>query len=238
MSLLSGTLSTRISAKRLSFFAGISLLNMLAFQDGIAQFGADTLYKQNRNYSIQTELYDVYKTERADVVMFGNSITFGVDWNELMARKTIVNRGIGSDNTYGFLQRMEYIYKLRPKVCCVMGGINDIYQSIPVEHIFENYKKIVEGLRSHHIVPVIQSTLFVSTMWKKYAEKNPQVARLNAMLVEYAERAGIDFVDLNSLMSKDNILMEELTTDGVHLNARGYALWRDALEKIFHKYGL
>lgn len=203
-----------------------------------SQTSADTLYKQNRNYTIQTELYNIYKTERADVVMLGNSITFGVNWNELMGRTKIVNRGIGSDNTYGFLQRMEYVYSLHPKICCIMGGINDIYLETPVERIFENYKKITAELRLHKIVPVIQSTLFVSTKWKKYSEKNSEVAKLDKMLSEYAAQNGIDFVDLNAVMSKDNILKEELTFDGVHLTAKGYALWRNELEKIFSKYGI
>ena len=203
-----------------------------------SQTSVDTLYKQNRNYTIQTELYKIYKTESAEIVMLGNSITFGVDWNELMGRKGIVNRGIGSDNTAGYLQRMEYVYKLHPKACCIMGGINDIYQNAPVEQVFENYRKIVEELQMHHIVPIIQSTLFVSTRWKRYAEKNADVATLDSLLARYARLRGIDFLDLNSVMSKDRLLREDLTTDGVHLTAKGYAIWRDELEKILQKHGV
>lgn len=203
-----------------------------------SQTDADTLYKQNRNYTIQTELYNIYKTGRADVVMLGNSITFGVNWNELMGRTKIVNRGIGSDNTFGFLRRMEYIYKLHPQLCCIMGGINDIYQYATVENIFENYKEIIEGLQAHKIVPIIQSTLFVSTKWKRYAENNMKIAKLDSMLADHARRKGIEFVNLNAVMSKDHLLLEELTTDGVHLTAKGYALWRDELEKILKKHGI
>jgi lysophospholipase L1-like esterase len=136
----------------------------------------------------------------------------------------------------GFLQRMEYIYKLHPQLCCVMGGINDIYQDAPVENIFNNYKRIIEELQAHKIVPIIQSTLFVSTKWKKYAEKNVEVAKLDSILTDYARLKGIEFVNLNAVMSKDHLLLEELTTDGVHLAAKGYALWRDELEKIFKKH--
>ena len=201
-----------------------------------SQTRADTLYKQNRNYTIQTDLYEIYKTEKADVVMLGNSITFGVNWNELMGRTQIVNRGIGSDNTFGFLQRMEYVYRLHPQLCCIMGGINDIYQDMPAEKVFENYKKIVEGLQAHKIVPVIQSTLFVSTKWKRYSEKNLDVAKLDSMLADYARVKGIEFLNLNAVMSNNCLLREEVTTDGVHLNAKGYVLWRDELEKIFIKH--
>ncbi len=228
----------KIVLRNMSLVAALSCISVLCSSSSIAQSGADTLYKQNRNFTEQTSLYDIYKTEKADVVMLGNSITFGVNWNELMGRTTIVNRGIGSDNTYGFLQRMEFVYKLHPKACCVMGGINDIYQDIPVAQIFENYKQIVEGIQSHGIIPIIQSTLFVSPKWKRSAEKNRDVAALDSMLTLYAAQHGFDFVNLNAVMSKENLLRDELTTDGVHLTAQGYVLWRDELEKIFRKYGL
>jgi len=216
----------------------ICFLGLLNWGRAYSQPSADTLYKQNRNYTNQTELYNIYRTEKADVVMLGNSITFGANWNELLGRTQIVNRGIVSDNTSGILHRMGYIYKLHPQFCCIMAGINDIYQDAPSEKIFENYKKIIEGLQEHKIVPIIQSTLFVSTKWKRYSEKNIEVAKLDSMLAEYARLKGIEFVDLNALMSKDHLLLEELTTDGVHLTAKGYAIWRDELEKTLKKHGI
>ena len=218
--------------------AGLILMSVGFAAACFGQSGSDTLYRMNRNYAIQTQLYDLYRTEKADVVMLGNSITFGVNWNELMGRTAIVNRGIGSDITYGFLQRMEYVYKLHPKMCCVMGGINDIYVEISVERIFENYITIIEGLRKHSIIPVIQSTLLVSPKWKKSVERNREVEKLDSLLADYADKNSIEFLNLNAVMSKDHQLRDELTTDGVHLTAMGYALWRTELEAIFRKHGI
>lgn len=203
-----------------------------------AQSVSDTLYLRNRNYTIQTDLYSIYKTEKADVVMLGNSITFGVNWNELMGRTNIVNRGIGGDLTEGFLHRLKYVYNVHPKVCCIMGGINDIYENIAVEKIYENYTSIIDSLRAHNIIPVIQSTLFVSPKWKKAAEKNIEVGKLDKMLMEYAINERILFIDLNRVLSEHNTLKDELTIDGVHLNAKGYELWRNELEPALEKYGL
>ncbi len=203
-----------------------------------AQSVPDTLYLRNKNYKAQTDLYSIYKTEKADVVMLGNSITFGVNWNELMGRTNIVNRGIGSDLTQGFLHRLEYVYNVHPKLCLIMGGINDIYENISVEKIFENYTGIIDSLRAHNIIPVIQSTLFVSPKWKKAAEKNMEVENLDRMLMEYAHKEKILFIDLNRVLAEHNTLKDELTIDGVHLNAKGYELWRGELEPVLKRYGL
>src|SRR4030042_1838861 len=143
----------------------------------------DSLFlKNNPNYQLQIGLYDVYKTKQADIVMLGNSITHGAVWSELLNRVNVVDRGIPSDIVAGFLNRMDYIYKLNPKICFIMGGVNDIYSWIPVETILSNYLEIINGLRARNIKVVIQSTLYTS---KNYGEEWLEVNRPNLDVVEY-----------------------------------------------------
>jgi lysophospholipase L1-like esterase len=200
--------------------------------------GYDTLYRANKTYTVQMALHRLYSMQRAAIVMLGNSITYGVNWVELMGRQNIANRGIGGDNTYGMLNRMENVYSLKPKVCCVMAGINDIYAGIPVDTIFANYKKIIAGLRDHNVIPVIQSTLFVNAKWKKADENNPHVSQLNGLLKKFAADQKIDFLDINKHVAPNNVLRDECTFDGIHLTAAGYEPWRTELEQVFKKYGL
>ncbi len=199
---------------------------------------SEKLYLQNPNYQIKTALYELYKTEQADIVMLGNSLTQWVDWNELLGKKNIANRGIANDITGGYLHRLEYVYKLKPKLCFIEGGINDIYANVPVDVVYENYKKIVEELRSHSITPIIQSTLFVSPKWHDAVEKNKEVASLNSLLEEFAKKNNIEFSNLNARMSSNNMLRDELTHDGVHLTAAGYKIWGEEVERVIQKYDL
>lgn len=218
-------------------FAACLCAAFLAASSARAQ-GYDTLYRSNKSYTVQTELHRLYLLQRADVVMLGNSITYGVNWDELMGRRSIVNRGIGGDNTYGMLNRMDYVYSLHPRLCCVMAGINDLYAGIPLDTVFANYKKILAGLRGQKITPVIQSTLLVSAKFKRAAEMNPVVARLDSLLEAYARQEKIDYLDLNRVLAPSGSLREECTFDGLHLTAAGYAPWRAQLEPILKKYGL
>jgi lysophospholipase L1-like esterase len=200
--------------------------------------GYDTLYRANKTYTVQTGLHRLYSMQRAAIVMLGNSITYGVNWSELLGRHDIANRGIGGDNTYGMLNRMSYVYSLQPRLCCVMAGINDLYAGIPVDSIFSNYKKIITGLRDKHIIPVIQATLHVNAKFKRADEINPLVAKLNTMLRSFADEQHLDFLNLNKYIAPDNQLRDECTFDGIHLTASGYAPWRSELEPILKKYGL
>ncbi len=209
-------------------------------------------YLNNPIYKRQIEMYDVYKTKQADIVMFGNSLTHGANWNELLGRDNVVERGIVSDVTEGFVARLRYVYKLKPKVCFILGGLNDIYNWTPVEKIYANYIKMISSLELRGIQPVIQSTLYSGKKWGAdylartnpdlkpedvNAERNSQVKLLNKMLADYAKRNKIIFIDLNKEMSKDDFLRSDVTYDGAHLNARGYKIWAQEVDEVLTEMG-
>ncbi len=209
-------------------------------------------YLKNPLYERQIEMYEVYKTKQADIVMLGNSLTHGANWDELLGRQNVVGRGIVSDVTEGFLARLRYVYKLKPKVCLIQGGLNDIYNWTPVEKIYSNYIRIINDLRVRGIQPVIQSTLYAGKNWgsdylarnnpnlkpeEVNAERNSQVKLLNKMLTDYARRNNIVFVDLNKKMSKNDFLRTDITYDGAHLNAKGYKIWASEIDKVLEKLG-
>jgi lysophospholipase L1-like esterase len=224
--------------KRYSRILTFLFILSILFTHSLSAQGYDTLYLKNKTYQHLMGMYALYETKHADVVMFGNSITFGANWAELMSRSGIVNRGIGGDNTYGYLSRLNQVYALHPKLCCIMGGINDMYAGIPTDSVFTNYCKILDTLCAHHIVPVIQSTLYVAAKYKNAVERNTQVTRLNMLLKEYAANNNIRFLDLNKLLSTGELLQDEMTGDGVHLTAPAYHIWKDALEIVLREYGL
>lgn len=185
--------------------------------------------------------------------MLGNSLTHGVDWNQLLGRNDVIEMGIVSDIVSGFYARINYVTKLKPKVCFVLGGLNDLYQWVPVEDIFNDYVKVIETLERSGITPVIQSTLYAGKNWGEAwlaennpdvsapevnAERNTQVDRLNQKLKDYASKNNLIFVDLNSLMKRGRYLRNELTYDGVHLNAAGYKIWGREVKEVLRKLGI
>lgn len=193
-------------------------------------------YLKNPNYAHEMDLYKIYKTKEADIVMLGNSITHGINWNELLGRNGVVERGIPSDIVEGYAARLDNVIKLKPKFCFVMGGINDIYNWTPIDKIFDTYVKIITELKKNNIKPIIQSTLYAGVKWKSYNDRNREVTKLNKLLQEYAKKNFIEYIDLNKKMSTKNILNANITVDGIHLNAEGYKMWAIEIEKILRKY--
>lgn len=191
---------------------------------GIPINNSNGLYINNSN-----GLYSVYH-KQSDVVMLGDSITQGVEWNELLDRDDIVNRGIGGDTILGMLNRIIFIYKLNPKICFIMGGVNDMKYGISAEEVFGNYKKIITDLKEHNIIPIIQSTLYSNiASYEKTKE-------LNRLLRQYAENNGLDYIDLNMVLSENKKLRNKFTYDGIHLTGKGYEVWGEEILKILKKY--
>ena len=154
------------------------------------------------------------------VVMFGDSITFGGKWNELLNSESIFNLGLKSDNTEGFLSRLPDVFEHKPNLCFIMGGVNDIAQGVPVEQIFENYQKIVKELRARGITPIIQATLYT-----RRNKLNPKIHRLNEKLLRFAQDSQLEFLDLNQRLASDKRLLRQYTFDGIHLLPAAYQHW-------------
>ncbi|HET55938.1 MAG TPA: hypothetical protein ENN33_12090 [Ignavibacteria bacterium] len=231
----------------------IALLFLISFLPLILPAQSNNNYLNNPIYQRQIEFYKIYKPVDTRIVMLGNSLTHGVDWNNLLGRNDVVEMGIVSDILSGYFNRIHYVTELKPQICFILGGLNDIYQWIPVETIFDDYVKVVERLRRSGITVVIQSTLYAGRDWGKdwlavnnpdanaaeiNKERNSQVDRLNMMLRDYAIKNNIEYIDLNSIMSRGNYLRSEITYDGVHLNAAGYKIWGREVEKVLKKIGI
>ncbi len=195
-------------------------------------------YLNNPNYKLEISKYKHYRIKQADIVMLGNSITHGINWNEFLGRESISEQGIPSDITEGILNRMEYVYKVKPKICFIMVGVNDIFSWIPTETVFANYIKIVENLKGKNIIPVIQSVLYAERNYPSAENRNKEISKLNKMLAKYSKNNNIEYVNLNRKMSRSNFLKSNLTYDGIHLNGTGFKYWGREVNKILRKYSL
>ncbi len=193
---------------------------------------------ENKHYRDYLEREEKDPTDTAAIIFLGNSITYGGQWKELLQRTSVRNHGVQGDNTRGILNRLKYVISKKPVLCFIMAGINDIYDGVPVEKVFANYQQIIDSLKRNNITPVITSTLYVNPRWKYAERNNPGVRNLNALLETFAQENKIIFINLNAVLAKNEILMDEYTTDGLHLTTSAYLQWSRLLLPILDIYGL
>jgi lysophospholipase L1-like esterase len=204
-------------------------------------------FRNNPLYQRSIDLFNLNKLKQVDIVMLGNSLTEGARWNELLGRLSVVERGITSDMLEGYANRMNYVYSLKPKICFICGGLNDIFNWVPVEQIYETYIKIVSDLKTRNIIPVIQYTVYVGKDLMKNQNitletikgRNEEVTKLNKLLADYAKKNNIDNINLNArLTAADGLLRSEYTWDGIHFKAAAYRIWAEEVDKVLRKYKL
>ncbi|MFA8343378.1 MAG: D-alanyl-lipoteichoic acid biosynthesis protein DltD [Rhodothermaceae bacterium] len=213
------------------------LLIVLSFSQQKNNAADLPVYKKNPNYESFMKLFETYKLKQADIVFLGNSITQGGNWTELLGRKNIANRGIPGDVLEGFLARINDVIKLRPEICIIMGGINDVYAWIPVETIYKNYIKLLRRLKRKSVKPILISTLYAAKEYPNSETRNKEISKLNKKVKKYANQYNIEYLDLNKFLSQNEYLKQDVTFDGIHLNWLGYKIWTEQLDKILQKAG-
>jgi lysophospholipase L1-like esterase len=181
------------------------------------------------------------------VVFFGDSIIEGWmhDAPAFFPGKAYVNRGIAGQTTAQMLLRFRAdVIALEPAVVVILAGTNDVagYAGpVTVDEIQGNLATMAELAKIHGVRVVLSSVLPVSdesrvpagTRLLRSRKRPPATLRaINDGLAAWAARNGCVFLDYHAAMADARgMLRPELTKDGVHPNAAGYAAMAPLAEK-------
>jgi lysophospholipase L1-like esterase len=188
------------------------------------------------------------------IVMLGDSETrrinhyWGADtnWNTLTGYKHIFNLGFDGYKTkeilYYELDTVAPLYlalKKKPHVIFLMIGINDISQSTPLSETLSNVRTIIDTIQKHKIDLVIQSVIPTTDSYdalyggfKENGVIAKRVREMNDSLKRICTSRKIPFLNVQSRMLVSNTYLNNaLSIDGIHLNYKGYVIWKDCLKK-------
>ncbi len=193
---------------------------------------ANWYYQQRMEYFSKTPI------PKNAIIFLGNSITERAEWQELLAdsKYPVINRGIGGDNSFGILARMDEIVNAKPKAIYLMDGINDQFRKLPHEVSVNNYRRIIRKIKqqSPKTKIYIESALPINEEMTKEAYtkgRNVLVPALNQKVKAMAQEEGVTYIDICPLFQDENgVLKKEFTMDGVHLKASAYIDWVNFLK--------
>ncbi|MEX5988896.1 GDSL-type esterase/lipase family protein [Providencia hangzhouensis] len=142
----------------------------------------------------------------------------------------MVNRGINGDTTIGVIDRLSSITSMQPTKIFIMLGVNDIMTGKTVEDTYNNYIEIIKTLKSKGFDIYVQSTLLAD----HFKADNSKIIELNSKLVNFCKENNITYIDLNSGLTINEKLRGDLTIYGIHLNNKGYDIWKSEINKILN----
>ena len=172
-------------------------------------------------------------------VLLGDSISLWFPTTLLPGRRTWLNQAISGENSGTLLQRLDALDDAQVETVFLMIGINDLIAGKAENQVVTNIERVVLYLQENHpdadiVVQSILPHAAENATWEGRDRllllPNDRVRVVNDAIAELAEADNVYYLNLHPLfMNGEGLLRPDLTTDGLHLNERGYLVWRTAI---------
>ena len=192
------------------------------------------------HYQQRLEFFEKMPNQKNEIVFLGNSIIEHGEWQELLAgvKAKVINGGIGGDNTFGVLARLDEVLVSKPQKILLLIGINDLFRNLPCDVIIHNYKRILDRVKweslgtkiyIHSILPINEEM----TNQPYTVGRNTMVPLLNKLIRKLGGGEKITYIDLHPLfIDEKGMLKKEISIHRVHLKASAYIDWVAYLKKM------
>lgn len=150
----------------------------------------------------------------------------------------VINRGFGGSQLEDSVRYFERIVApYNPRIVVLFAGTNDIASGKSAVQVFAAFQKFVAKVRSRlGDIPIAYIAISPApSRWDKSAE----IKKANALIAASASEVGnIYFIDTYRRMltpagKPDETLFVE---DRLHLNSKGYAIWKQEVGKFLRKF--
>jgi lysophospholipase L1-like esterase len=147
---------------------------------------------------------------------------------------TVINRGFGGSVIHDVETFLEpLVLRHQPRAVLIYEGDNDVAEGVPIQEILASYDRVQSRLDQLAVPPrvywlAVKPSLARWSLW-------PQMQAVNDGLKERArQHPRITFVDVATPMLNEKGMPREdiFIADGLHMNAKGYDLWREALRPV------
>lgn len=183
--------------------------------------------------------------KKGQTVLVGDSITEIWNITDLFACYTektslaVYNRGISGDTSDRLLERIrENVTAIEPKNIVLLIGTNDLGVGCDTDFTALNVSKTLDIIKADcpNAKVILQAVYPVNSSIDRCmvgARKNSDIKTLNQKLRAIAEEKIVIFADFTELLSdKNGIFNKEYTYDGLHPNARGFAVLTEEILKL------
>lgn len=160
------------------------------------------------------------------VLFVGDSITEAADWQALFPDVPSRNHGISWDIVNGIGHRLPQILIHNPDKIFIKIGTNDIGYAHDPEVMAAEMADILRYIAFKRP----KAKLYLQSVLPREPETAARVAAINAAFKTAAEQAGAAYIDLHPFFAgADGGILPQLTYDNLHLSAKGYEVWAQAL---------
>ncbi|MCH1941108.1 GDSL-type esterase/lipase family protein [Holdemania massiliensis] len=163
----------------------------------------------------------------ADIVFFGDSITYLGDWGKYYEDLNVCNLSVSGDTIINATYRATMVEKLNPKKIFIMIGVNNL------DEVNEYSELLAPFLAIPDVEIYVQSILPVRSPSKI---SNQKIENANIIIQGISEEYGCIYINLHNAFSDINgELRQEFSKDGIHINEKGYELWTTLINEYVYE---
>jgi len=205
---------------------------------------APPFWKDIQNFKKQDSIS--FPPKNAILLIGSSSFTKWTDVQDYFPGYTIINRGFGGS---ALLDQIRYandiIFPYEPKQIVIYCGENDLASSdsVTAQMVFDRFKKLYEMIREKTKVPVAFISLKPSPSRRHLF---PKMHEANQLILEYidlqksaldSQPVNIEFIDVHQKMlnGSGQPMPEIFLKDSLHMNEKGYAIWKKVIEPYLIK---
>ena len=164
-------------------------------------------------------------------VIVGDSLSLWMPTEFLPQHRFWLNQSISGETAAGMAKRLYMFDHTNPDKIHVMAGINDLKNGATDTEVLGSLQILMQQLRHKH--PEAEVIIHSILPTRLPHLPSDRIRSINQQLAQMAEQQGTTFLDLQLYFSDtEGHLREDLTTDGLHLNYRGYSMWQTALNQL------
>jgi lysophospholipase L1-like esterase len=117
-----------------------------------------------------------------------------------------------------------------PKTISIMAGTNDVFHPrYRLDETLLDFKEMLDAAQD-----VSDSCIVTLPPLTRIPSASESIAELNSRIKPLIQNSKCRIIDLNPFLAPNGILLDQYTTDGVHLSPKAYDEWARQLKAVLN----
>ena len=179
-----------------------------------------------------------FPPKNAILLIGSSSFTKWTDVQDYFPGYTIINRGFGGSTLLDEIRYVnDIVFPYQPKQIIIYCGENDLASSdtVTASMVLDRFKQLFQMIRDKSEAPIAYISMKPSPSRRHLF---PKMREGNQLIKEFlATQKNTAFIDVHQKMLDltGEPLPEIFLDDSLHMNAKGYAIWKKEMEHYMQK---
>lgn len=176
------------------------------------------------------------------IVLLGASITQAFNPDDYFTENPFINKGINGQYSGQYLLRFKKdIIDYHPRAVIIKLCAIHVTRDIPLQISYDNIEMMTQLAQVNDIQPVLASMIPVTRTFDQNRSPKDitrEIKEFNQWVESYCERNQLVYLDYFGVLADESgYLKPQYSTDGMHLNSKGYDLFATKLESMLSTLG-